>query len=95
MRGGISPLPNTPSWRGAQLIKAQGQFYLCLYVMTVYGVMESLFTGTAVICVKVLDKHFLGDITKNKPEYQGPERRFETSTSRIRSNCHYTATFGG
>jgi hypothetical protein len=24
------PLPNTPSWRGAQLKKAQGQFYLYL-----------------------------------------------------------------
>jgi hypothetical protein len=27
MRGTILPLPNTPSWRGAQL-KMQGQFYL-------------------------------------------------------------------
>jgi len=25
MRGAIPPLPNTPSWRGAQLKKAQGQ----------------------------------------------------------------------
>jgi hypothetical protein len=28
MRGAIPPLPNTPSWRGAQLKKAQGQLYL-------------------------------------------------------------------
>jgi hypothetical protein len=28
MRGAISPLPNTPSWRGAQLKKAQEQLYL-------------------------------------------------------------------
>jgi hypothetical protein len=27
MRGAIPPLPNTPSWRGAQLKKAQGQLY--------------------------------------------------------------------
>jgi len=27
-RGAISPLPNTPSWRGAQLRKSQGQLYL-------------------------------------------------------------------
>jgi len=28
MRGAIRPLPNTPSWRHAQLKKAQGQLYL-------------------------------------------------------------------
>jgi hypothetical protein len=28
MSGAIPPLPNTPSWRGAQLKKAQGQLYL-------------------------------------------------------------------
>jgi len=27
MRGSVSPLPNTPSWRGAQSKKAQGQLY--------------------------------------------------------------------
>jgi hypothetical protein len=32
MRGAIPPLPNTPSWRGAQLQrKAQGQLYFYLY----------------------------------------------------------------
>jgi cell division protein FtsN len=30
MRGAIPPLPNTHSWRGAQLKKAQGQLYLYL-----------------------------------------------------------------
>jgi hypothetical protein len=30
MSGAIYPLPNTPSWRGAQLKKAQGQLYLYL-----------------------------------------------------------------
>jgi hypothetical protein len=30
MRGAIPPLPNTSSWRGAQLKKAQGQLYLHL-----------------------------------------------------------------
>jgi hypothetical protein len=30
MRGVIPPLPNSPSWRGAQL-KAQGQLYLLPY----------------------------------------------------------------
>jgi hypothetical protein len=28
MRGSIPPLPNTPSWRGAQLKKAEGQLNL-------------------------------------------------------------------
>jgi len=28
MSGAIPPLPNTPSWRGAQFKKAQGQLYL-------------------------------------------------------------------
>jgi hypothetical protein len=28
MRGAIPPLPNTPSWRGAQLKIAQGQLHL-------------------------------------------------------------------
>jgi hypothetical protein len=27
MREAIIPLPNTPSWRGAQLKRAKGQFY--------------------------------------------------------------------
>jgi len=30
MRAAITPLPNTPSWRGAQLKKKHGQ--LCLYL---------------------------------------------------------------
>jgi hypothetical protein len=30
MSGAIRPLPNTPSWCGIQLKKAQGQFYLYL-----------------------------------------------------------------
>jgi hypothetical protein len=30
MGGAIPPLPNTPSWRGAQLGGAQGQLYLFL-----------------------------------------------------------------
>jgi len=30
MRGAIPQLPHTPSWRGAQLKKAQGQLYLYL-----------------------------------------------------------------
>jgi hypothetical protein len=28
MGGAVPPLPNTPSWRGAQLRGAQGQLYL-------------------------------------------------------------------
>jgi hypothetical protein len=31
MSGAIPPLPNTSSWRSAQLKKAQGQLYLYLY----------------------------------------------------------------
>jgi hypothetical protein len=34
MRGAIPPLPNTPSWRGAQLKKeAQGQLYLYIWLI--------------------------------------------------------------
>jgi hypothetical protein len=33
MSGTITPLPNTPSWRGAQLKKAQGQLYLHQYLL--------------------------------------------------------------
>jgi hypothetical protein len=29
MGGAVPPLPNTPSWRGAQLGGAQRQLYLC------------------------------------------------------------------
>jgi hypothetical protein len=32
MRGDVPLLPNTPSWRGAQLRKTQGQVYLYLYL---------------------------------------------------------------
>jgi hypothetical protein len=32
MRGGITPLPNTPSWRGAQLKEAQGKLYIYIYL---------------------------------------------------------------
>jgi len=31
MHGAIHPLPNTPSWHGAQLKKEEGQLYLYLY----------------------------------------------------------------
>jgi hypothetical protein len=31
MHGAITPLPNTPLWRGVQLKKAQGQIYLLLF----------------------------------------------------------------
>jgi len=34
MRGAIAPLPNTPSWRGAQLKKSQRQLYLTLPYLT-------------------------------------------------------------
>jgi hypothetical protein len=34
MCGSIRPLPNMPSWRDAQLKKAQGQLYL-LYIISV------------------------------------------------------------
>jgi hypothetical protein len=32
MSGAIPPLPNTPSWRGVQLKKAQGQLHVYLKV---------------------------------------------------------------
>jgi heme/copper-type cytochrome/quinol oxidase subunit 2 len=35
MRGAIPPLPNTPSWRGAQLKKPQGQLYILLIIIIV------------------------------------------------------------
>jgi len=35
MRGAIPPLPNTQSWRGAQL-KTQGQLYLYLFYIGWY-----------------------------------------------------------
>jgi hypothetical protein len=31
MGGAVPPLPNTPSWRGAQLGGAQGQLYFTFY----------------------------------------------------------------
>jgi hypothetical protein len=30
MSGAIHPLPNTPSWRGTELEKAEGQLYIYL-----------------------------------------------------------------
>jgi hypothetical protein len=41
MCGFIPPLPNTPSWRGAQLKKrAQGQLYLYLYFIGKNGTQK-------------------------------------------------------
>jgi hypothetical protein len=40
MCGSVPPLPNTPLWRGAQL-KAQGQFYIHLYVISACVVYTS------------------------------------------------------
>jgi hypothetical protein len=40
MRGAIPPVPNTPSWRGAQLKNAQGQ--LCLYIHDIVMIIISL-----------------------------------------------------
>jgi hypothetical protein len=34
MRGAIPPLPNTPSWRGAKLRKAQKQHYRYHYILS-------------------------------------------------------------
>jgi hypothetical protein len=34
MSGAINPLPNTPSWSGAQLKEAQGQLYFILLYFT-------------------------------------------------------------
>jgi len=36
MSGTIPPLPNTPSWRGVLLKKAQGQLYLYLNLSVIY-----------------------------------------------------------
>jgi hypothetical protein len=36
MSGAIPPLPNMPSWRGAQLKEAQGQLYLLLFAKSQY-----------------------------------------------------------
>jgi len=38
MRGVMRPLPNTPSWRGAELKKAQGHLHLHLHL---YGVIKN------------------------------------------------------
>jgi len=37
VRGAIPPLPNTPPWRGVQLQKAQGQFYVYLLTFNLYN----------------------------------------------------------
>jgi len=44
MRGAITPFPNTPSWRGAQLKEAQGQLYLFTFTTVV---KEELSSGWA------------------------------------------------
>jgi hypothetical protein len=36
MRGATPPLPNMPSWRGAQLKIAQGQFYLFTFIFIMH-----------------------------------------------------------
>jgi hypothetical protein len=43
MGGAVPPLPNTPSWRSAQLGRAQGQLYLYLYLSSVniFHVLEA------------------------------------------------------
>jgi hypothetical protein len=46
MSGAIPPLPNTPSWRGAQLKKAQGQLYLLPLLGVRWGETEFLGTVT-------------------------------------------------
>jgi hypothetical protein len=33
MRGVTPPLPNTPSWRGAQLKKKHGDNFACTFIM--------------------------------------------------------------
>jgi hypothetical protein len=46
MRGAIPPLPSTPSWRGAQLKKAQGQIYLYLEMNRKFCIAYSDILGT-------------------------------------------------
>jgi len=39
MGGAVPPLPNTPSWRGTQLGEAEGQLYLCLYLLSLLSLV--------------------------------------------------------
>jgi hypothetical protein len=43
MTGAILPLPNTPSWRDAQLKNAQGQIYLYLYLYLYLSTSRALY----------------------------------------------------
>jgi len=40
MRGDITPLPNTPSWRGAQLKKHRDNFTPLRYFKDVYFILN-------------------------------------------------------
>jgi len=43
MRGAVPPVPNAPSWRGAQLGGAQGQLYLLPLTLTLCVASQRVF----------------------------------------------------
>jgi hypothetical protein len=45
MRGAIAPLPNTSSWRSAQLKKAQGLLYLTILNIAMMKVFQMQVVG--------------------------------------------------
>jgi len=51
MREAIPPLPNTPSWRGAQLKKSQVQFAFALLYFSIYLGIKFLFVRKEVIFI--------------------------------------------
>jgi len=62
MRGAISPFPSTPSWRGAQLRKTEGQLYfLHLLKLNIYvRLIWSLGLYGLVQWVKFSSYHVIG-----------------------------------
>jgi len=61
MSGAIPPLPNTPSWRGAQLKTSDRENFIFIFIFTF------TFTSALSEVIKMLKLHSLGDAFPVRP----------------------------
>jgi hypothetical protein len=71
MSGSVSPLPNTPSWRGVRLKKAQGHLYLFTFyefvMVYIFYVMASILLQKSNNPLSTYSFVFLENIIQSHP----------------------------
>jgi hypothetical protein len=71
MRGAITPFPNTPSWCGTQLKKAQGQLYIYLAhtcMLCIFVELCSLVLNRYTVIISTITPYTLLDVYHDLPQ---------------------------